>query len=178
MPVKVTTIATALTLLALLGLDGFAQDLGNGVLEPGTPGTAGHTFDELGHRVKTEARRVKQTLGEARQVVQEETALVRNRVTHRFESVKAEVWQMPAHHRVYARIHWDKSLHGAQIEVHMLPDGAVVLRGTVPTEAARSRALELARECVGVPLVIDELTLPTPALSAKTAIAPKPTAVR
>jgi osmotically-inducible protein OsmY len=178
MPVKMTTIATALTVFAFLGMDGFAQDVSPVDPVPGTTGTAGHTLDELGRGIKAEARRVKQKIGAVEQEMKEEASHIKSGVAHELETVKSDVHKMPAQHRIYSRIHWDKSLHDAKVDVHMLPDGVVLLRGTVPNEAARIHAAELAKDSVDVTTVINELTLSSKVVSTKSAAAPKPTTRR
>jgi osmotically-inducible protein OsmY len=63
--------------------------------------------------------------------------------------------------RVTERLRWDRSLGGAQIEVHTT--GPVVeLRGTTGTEEQRKRAVELAETTAGVERVIDGLSVPGP----------------
>ena len=86
-------------------------------------------------------------------------------VRRRFEVVRTDVSRMGVQPRVYSRIHWDKTLHDARIEVHMLRDGVVLLRGLVPDAAAKAHAVELARDTVDVTGVVDELetVVPTPA---------------
>ena len=159
MPVKMTMLATALTFFAFMGFGGFAQDVGAIDPAPGLAGTAGHTLDELGRGIKAETKRVGQRLDEVGQGIKVEAGHVSSEVAKEFEAVKSDVHKMPAQHRIYSRIHWDKSLHGAKVDVHMLRDGVVLLRGTVPTEAARHHAVELASDSVDVTAVIDELTL-------------------
>jgi hypothetical protein len=78
-------------------------------------------------------------------------------IRKRFEVVRTDVHRMGAHHRVYARLHWDKALQGSKIEVHMLRDGAVLLRGTVPDAEAKKHAVALATDTVDVTAVVDEL---------------------
>jgi hypothetical protein len=68
--------------------------------------------------------------------------------------------------RVYARLHWDKALSTARIEVHMLRDGVVLLRGTVPDAATKAHAVELARDTLDVTGVVDELETVIPAAPA------------
>jgi hyperosmotically inducible protein len=82
---------------------------------------------------------------------------VNEAVRKRFEGVRTEVHRMGAHQRVYARLHWDKTLNGSRIEVHMLRGGAVLLRGTVPDAESKKRAVELAAGTVDVTEVVDEL---------------------
>ena len=74
-----------------------------------------------------------------------------------FETVRNEVNRMGLHPRVYSRIHWDKTLTGSKIEVKILRDGVVQLKGTVADPEAKRRAAVLASETVGVTEVIDEL---------------------
>lgn len=162
MPVRMTMFATAFTLLAALTLEGFAQ----GPSDPGLAGKAGQTLDELGRGIKSEVRQVGQGIkAEARQVS--------DGVARKFEGVRSEVHKMPTHHRVYSRLHWDKALHDTKVEVHMLRDGVVVLKGNVPTEAVRKHAVDLARETVDVLDVIDDLIVPSTLGAPKSAIAPK-----
>jgi hyperosmotically inducible protein len=52
-------------------------------------------------------------------------------------------------------------LSGSDIDVDV-KDGVVTLRGTVPTEAGRARALEVARKNDGVKSVVDRLTIAAP----------------
>ncbi|WP_422930604.1 BON domain-containing protein [Singulisphaera sp. PoT] len=78
-------------------------------------------------------------------------------VRRQFETVKSEVNRMGVHSRVYSRLHWERSLHDSKFEVHMLRDGTVLLRGTVPDSESRERAVEIARNTVGITAVIDEL---------------------
>jgi osmotically-inducible protein OsmY len=57
---------------------------------------------------------------------------------------------------VYGRLHWDKALSDASIELSV-SSGVVTLRGAVPDTAAKAKAVTLAAETVGVTQVIDEL---------------------
>jgi len=61
--------------------------------------------------------------------------------------------------RVYGRIHWDKKLTDAVIELQVAPDGTTTLRGSVADAAAKKRAVILARDTVGVTTVVDQLTI-------------------
>lgn len=80
-------------------------------------------------------------------------------VRKRFEVVRTDVARMGVQPRVYSRIRWDRTLHDSRIEVHMLRDGVVLLRGVVPDAAARAHAVTLARDTVEVNGVIDELEM-------------------
>jgi osmotically-inducible protein OsmY len=65
--------------------------------------------------------------------------------------------------RVFGRIHWDKELQGNTIELEVRNSSEAILRGSVPSAAARSKAVALARDTVGVTRVIDELSVSPPA---------------
>jgi osmotically-inducible protein OsmY len=88
---------------------------------------------------------------------------VSDSVRKRFDVVRTEVSRMGVHSRVYSRLHWDKTLQGSRIEVHMLRDGVVLLRGTVPDAAAKAHAVELTRDTFDVTGVVDELETVVPA---------------
>lgn len=110
------------------------------VLAQGVASKAGETLDNVGRGIKRGAVEI----GDA--------------VRRRFDGVRGEVERMGVHNRVFSRLHWDRALHNSRFEVHMLRDGAVLLRGYVPDEAAHQRAVTLAGETVGVTGVVDELT--------------------
>jgi hyperosmotically inducible protein len=59
---------------------------------------------------------------------------------------------------VKTRLFGDDALKGSDINVDSAAH-VVTLRGTVPTEAARARAVELARKSEGVDRVVDRLTI-------------------
>ena len=178
MPVKLIMLTAAMTVFAFVGSEGFAQDVSGVDPNSSPPGTAGHTLNELRKGIKEEAKRVGQTIGEVGREIKAETRHVTSEVAQRFDAVKADVHRMPAQHGIYSRLHWDKLLHDATIEVHILRDGAVLLRGTVPTEAAKRHAVELASGSVDVTSVIDELTVSSKVATTRSAVGPKPTTRR
>lgn len=59
--------------------------------------------------------------------------------------------------RVYARVHWDKSLHDADIAVAVADNRTATLTGTVSSEAAKRKAEVLAADTVGVDRVVNHL---------------------
>jgi hyperosmotically inducible protein len=63
--------------------------------------------------------------------------------------------------KVHAEMVDEDLLSGSDIDVDV-KDGVVTLRGTVPTEAGRARALEVARKNDGVKSVVDRLTIAAP----------------
>jgi hyperosmotically inducible protein len=64
--------------------------------------------------------------------------------------------------KVKTRIIKDDLLDKSDINVDTDKDGLVTLKGTVPSEAAHARALELARSTEGVRQVVDRLAVKAP----------------
>jgi hypothetical protein len=79
-----------------------------------------------------------------------------------FKRARVAVDQMGAQARVYARLHWDKALQNATIDVEIQNDGAIVLRGSVPSQDAKTKANQLTRDTVGVDRVVDQLNVSPP----------------
>src|SRR6478672_1713914 len=61
--------------------------------------------------------------------------------------------------RVYGRLHWDKAIGSAPIEISVQNENVVTLSGSVPNEAARRTAVTLAGDTIGVGKVVDRLTV-------------------
>jgi hyperosmotically inducible periplasmic protein len=109
--------------------------------EEGAATRAGEKLDEFG-------RKIKKGLEKAEDAVREG-----------FHKTRDSVHSMGVMPRVYGRLHWDKALHSSTLTLKV-EDGVVTLRGAVPTKAAKTKAVTLAAETVGVTKVIDELTIP------------------
>jgi hypothetical protein len=71
--------------------------------------------------------------------------------------VRASIDRMGVQGRVYGRLHWDKALADAALDIEVRQDKTVVLKGSVPTETARTKAVQLAEDTTGVHAVVDEL---------------------
>lgn len=67
--------------------------------------------------------------------------------------------------KVHSEMLDEDLLNGSDIDVDV-KDGVVTLQGTVPSEAGRARALEVARKNDGVKRVVDELTIAAPRAGA------------
>jgi hyperosmotically inducible protein len=80
-----------------------------------------------------------------------------------WEEARSAVNRMGLQARVYSRLRWDKALENETIEIDVQASDAVLLRGNVQTDAAKHKAIALARETVGVARVVDELTVAVPA---------------
>jgi hyperosmotically inducible periplasmic protein len=148
---------TRLVVMGIAGLTVLGLGVGVGgrvsVAQQGVAERVGEKIDNVGRGIVRGAQEVSEA------------------VRRRFEVVRADVARMGVHSRVYSRIHWDKALHDTRIEVHMMRDGVVLLRGVVADAAARARAVALARDTVDVTAVIDELetVVVTPAPAATSA---------
>ena len=142
----------------LLMFGGFGMALAQ---SPGVAQSLGEKLDGLGRGIRREARDIGDSMRRG------------------FETMKTEVNRMNTPARVYSRLHWDRSLNSARIEVHPVKGGGVLLRGTVADEAAREHAVALARDTMDVSEVIDELnvvsiapTTTTTGAKATTTLAP------
>jgi osmotically-inducible protein OsmY len=124
---------------ALFGLTIMAAVACTTLAQQGVVGKAAEKIDDVGRGLRRGA------------------AEITDAIRRRFEVVKNDVNRMETHSRVYSRLHWDKALHGARLEVLMLRDGTVLLRGQVSDTAAKTQAVALARDTVGVSAVVDEL---------------------
>lgn len=120
----------------LMGGGGRAQ-------QEGVAGKAGEKLDEFGRAI----RRGVENAGES--------------VREGFARSRETVQGMNLLARVYGRIHWDKTLHTSNLTLKA-DGGAVTLRGLVPDQAARDKAVSLAADTFGVTRVIDQLSVPEP----------------
>ena len=128
----------ALTLLALC----VAAWVGIGrAQQEGAAEKAGEKLDNVGRKIKKGLEKAEDTVREG------------------FHRTRESVHGMGIVARVYGRLHWDKALHSSPLTIRV-ENGAVVLRGAVPTAAAKAKAVDLAADTVGVARVVDELTLP------------------
>jgi hyperosmotically inducible protein len=116
------------------GYAGRAQD-------PGAGRKAGEKVDEVVQEIKGGLRKAG------------------NAAKDQFARAKTAVNNMGVESRVYGRIHWDKVLNDATIELVATDDGVVTLDGTVANEKAKIRAVDLTKETVGVTKVVDKLAV-------------------
>jgi len=73
--------------------------------------------------------------------------------------MRKSVEKMGVQSRVYGRLHWDKALEGAKLEISVRDSQVVVLSGSVASAAAKQKAEELTRDTVGVGNVVNELSV-------------------
>jgi hypothetical protein len=86
-----------------------------------------------------------------------------------FARAKNSVHNMGVEGRVYSRLHWDKALNDASIDLSTGSDGVLTLNGTVADANAKKRAVELAESTVGVTRVVDQLAIKPPSATTTTA---------
>lgn len=83
-----------------------------------------------------------------------------------YNKAKAEIANFGVEARITGRLQWDKHLQGSQIEIEVDDKGVASLRGTVPDEAAKAKAMSLTRDTIGVREVVDELKVAGPPAGA------------
>jgi hyperosmotically inducible periplasmic protein len=82
-----------------------------------------------------------------------------NELEQGWEEVRRAGDRMGIQARVYTRLHWDKEIQPATIDIDIPKVGTVVLKGSVPSEAAKQKAVRLANDTVGVENVVDRLAV-------------------
>lgn len=82
-------------------------------------------------------------------------------IRDQYEKARTSVHDMGVAARIYGRVHWDKTLTNAKIDVDVQKGGVAVLKGTVSDAVARAKAVELAQDTVGVARVVDQLSIQT-----------------
>jgi hyperosmotically inducible protein len=130
----------AAVILFALGLALWVGD-SRGQQDEGAAAKAGEKLDEVGRKIKKGIEKAEDAVREG------------------FHKTRDSVHSMGVMSRVYGRLHWDKELHSSPLTLKV-EDGVVTLRGAVPTQAAKKKAVTLAAETVGVTKVIDELSVP------------------
>ena len=108
---------------------------------------------------QTTTEKIKSKVGSAVESIKKGAASAEDAVRAQYARARASVTRMGIEARVYARLHWDKALTDASIDLGAPKPGSIVLSGTVADEKARTKAVELTRETVGVTDVTDHLTV-------------------
>ncbi len=131
------------------------------------PGQAQETGKRVGEKLDDVGRDLRSGLNRAGQGIKEQ-----------FASVKSSVQNMTVEARVYSRLHWDKALNDATIELTTTQDGVVTMNGSVGSAKAKTRAAELASDTVGVTRVVDQLAVrPTATTTTTTTTIPDSSSV-
>jgi hyperosmotically inducible periplasmic protein len=147
MPRKLGAIGLAALGLALaVGAWGAAQEPKDLPPTPppqqpkGTGEAIGDTVDNVLQSIKRGARATTESLQE------------------QYQRARTAVHNMGVQARVYSRLHWDKDLFDAKIDLEF-KEGTATLRGTVKNLQAKAKAISLARDTVGVDRVDEHLTI-------------------
>lgn len=107
----------------------------------------------------TTGQKIGEKLDEAYQEAKGGLQKAGDSIKEQYSKSKSSVHNMGIEGRVYGRLHWDKSLKGATIDLSMSGAGVITLEGTVATEKAKTRAVDLAQETEGVEQVVDHLAI-------------------
>ncbi len=107
----------------------------------------------------TTGQRIGEKLDEAYQEAKGGLRKAGDSIKDQYSKSKASVHNMGVEGRIYGRLHWDKSLKNATIELSVTGAGVATLEGTVASEKAKLRAVDLAQETEGVTQVIDHLAI-------------------
>jgi hyperosmotically inducible periplasmic protein len=102
---------------------------------------------------------ISEGLNEAGRAVKRGFQTAGQAVSSGFQKTKNSVHNMEVVSRVYSRLHWDKALTGATMEIEVQAGGVAILTGVVPSEEAKTKALTLTAETVGVNQVVNQLTI-------------------
>ncbi len=81
-------------------------------------------------------------------------------VRESFHKTRESVHAMNVAARVYGRLHWDKALTSSDLHVKV-ENGVATLSGALPDAEARTKAITLTADTVGVTRVVDEMTVTT-----------------
>jgi hyperosmotically inducible protein len=111
--------------------------------------------------------RVGQKIDRALENIKEGTREAAQAIRNRFERARTAVHDMGIEARIYGRLHWDKDLNEADLSLEVHQGGIAVLRGTVPSVTAKTKAVALTKDTVGVTVVKDELTVSPPAKASE-----------
>ena len=77
-------------------------------------------------------------------------------------NIRQSIEKMGVQARVYGRLHWDTALESASLDIEARKGNVIVLHGSVPNAVAKLKAVELARDTIGVKEVVDEWSISPP----------------
>jgi hypothetical protein len=125
--------------------------------EPPAPAVEKPVGERVGGKVDSAVESIKKGVSTAGEAIRDQ-----------WEKARTSVHNMGVAARVYGRLHWDKALYNAKVDVEVRKDGVAVLTGSVADPSARAKAVELTRDTVGVNQVVDQLTVLTTTTGATT----------
>jgi hyperosmotically inducible periplasmic protein len=139
-------VPAALGLALTVGTRGIAQEPKD--LPPTPPPT----------QPKGAAETISNTVDSVVQSIKKGATATSETVQEQYHRARAAVHDMSVQARVYSRLHWDKDLATAKLEIE-LKDGTAILHGAVKSLHAKAKAIELARDTVGVDRVDEHLKI-------------------
>ncbi len=125
---------------------------------------AGEKLDEIGRAIRDGFEKAGETVVGG---INKTGETVRDGLVRARDSVQG----MGVYSRVYSRIHWEKSLHANNLLLRA-EGGVITLRGVVADDAAKTKAVSLAADTVGVTRVVNQLTVLHPSEDSDPAPAP------
>jgi hypothetical protein len=131
------------TIAAVAAL-GLAWGYGSQAQDPSTGKKVGEKFDDAIQDIKSGLRKAGDSARDE------------------FGKAKNAINNMSVESRVYGRLHWDKVLNEASIDLSVTEDGVITLDGTVADAKAKTHAVALTLDTVGVTKVIDRLAVRPP----------------
>jgi hypothetical protein len=122
--------------------------------QEGAATKAGEKIDEFGRAIRDEVQTAKET-------VREGITKTGDAIRDEYLKTRAAIHGMGLVPRIYGRLHWDKELHKSHF-VLAANGGSVTVRGIVPNEASRQKAIALITDTISVTSVIDQLGVLSP----------------
>jgi len=162
--------AAAVTMLTLsVGVWSAASRAQQEPQQEGVAAKAGEKLDEVGRAIKKgivdAEETVRDGLNKTGESVRDGLNKTGESVREGFSKTRDTVQGMGLVPRVYGRLHWDKALHSSSLFVKA-EGGAVTIRGLVPDEAAKTKAIALVKDTVGVTQVIVQINVVSPSVGA------------
>jgi osmotically-inducible protein OsmY len=108
---------------------------------------------------QTTTEKIKNKVGSAVQSIKKGAVRAEDAIKEQYARAKDAVMKMGVEARVYSRLHWDKALVGAKIDLSSPSTGVITVTGTVADAKAKAKAVELTQDTVGVTQVNDHLTV-------------------
>jgi hypothetical protein len=119
---------------------------------------SGGVATKAGEKIDDVGRAIKRGILNAEETVRDGLNRTGETVREGFAKTRESVQAMGIVPRVYGRLHWDKALNSSSLFVKA-EGGAVTVRGMVPDDSAKTKAIMLIKDTVGVTHVIDQLTV-------------------
>jgi hyperosmotically inducible periplasmic protein len=128
--------------------------------QDGVATKAAEKLDDLG-------RALKRGFMKAEETVRDELNKTGETVRESFAKTRETVQSMGIPSRVYGRLHWDKEFHSISLFVKA-EGGRVTVRGILPDEASKAKAIAIIKDTVGVTHVIDQISVLSSSVSTVT----------